>query len=261
MAMNTTKYKQFAVIFMLFGLGLFTFGSTPYVSARGDGLVKRVQLEDPDLPVDKSTEQLARENPRPKYDRGLPTLDVSDKGAMQAVKGDSVIANAQLVSSAEPLTLATGRKIDYVALSQPVDQVMREMGQAVGLRVVAGPGINGSVRKRHFKGEFAPLADRLAQEYNLFWFADGGVVYVDGLEDQKTKVVKLKNISREQVYEAMDQAGMGRAKTRVVIASGEGNARVTGPESFQRSVESLLASLEPADDPDIKIIKYGTKIN
>jgi type II secretory pathway component GspD/PulD (secretin) len=256
--MNSIKYKQFAVIFMLFGLGLYTFGGTPYVSAHGDGVVKRVQLDDPPAFIEKTPEQLGRENPRPNYERGLPTLDVSDKAGPAATAKSDSLATPPAV---DPISLAAGRKIDYVALGQPVDQVMRELGQAVGLRVVVGSGISGTVRKRHFKGEFAPLMDRLSQEYNVFWFADGGVVYVDGLDDQKTKVVKLKNIGKEQIYEAMDQAGMGRAKARVVVAAGEGNARVTGPESFQKAIEGLLASLEPAEDPDIKIIKYGTKIN
>lgn len=254
--MNLSKYKQFAVIFILLGLGFYTFSGAPSVVARGDGIIRRIQLEDPPLgEAEKSPEQLGRENPRPKYDRGLPTLDVSDQDA-KTKKSDSVNAPAQ----APDLGFSAGRKIDYVALSQGVDQVMRELGQSVGLRVVAGPGITGTVRKRHLKGEFAPLMDRVAQEYNLFWFADGGVVYVDGLDDQKTKVIKLKNVSKEQIYEAMDQAGMGRAKSRVILAS-EGNARVTGPDSFQKAIEGLLAGLEPAEEPDIKIIKYGTKVN
>jgi hypothetical protein len=243
---------------MLFGLGLFTFGGTPNVSARGDGIVKRVQLEEPQGFFEKSPEQLGRENPRPKYERGLPTLDVSDN-TPQASKGDNL--NAAQPSGLESLALAAGRKIDYVALAQPVEQVMHELGQNVGLRVIAGPGITGTVRRRHLKGEFAPLMEKLANEYSLFWFADGGVVYVDGLNDQKTKIVKLKNVSKEQIYEAMDQAGMGRVKTRVVVTASEGNARVIGPESFQKAIEGLLAGLEPAEDPDIKIIKYGTKIN
>lgn len=252
------KYRQFAVVLALFILGLFTFGGMPDVIAHGDGLVKRVQLADSPGLIEKTPEQLARENPRPKYDRGQPTLDVSDDAAMRvmAVKGDGFSTG-----QAEPLNLAAGRKIDYIAIGQPVDQVMRELGQVVGLHVVAGPGISGTVRKRHFRGEFASEMEKLAQEYSLFWFADGGVVYVDGLEDQRTKLVKLKNVSKEQVYEAMEEAGMGRAKSRVVVASSDGNARVTGPESFQKAIEILLAGLEPSDSPDVKIIKYGAKVN
>jgi hypothetical protein len=230
----------------------------PDVIAHGDGLIKRVQLSDDPGPAVKTPEQLGRENPRPKYDRGLPTLDISDESMMRttAVKAESLS-----IAQADDLNLAAGRKIDYIAIGQPVDQVMRELGQVVGLHVIAGPGINGTVRKRHFRGEFASEMEKLAQEYSLFWFADGGVVYVDGLEDQKTKLVKLKNVSKEQVYEAMDEAGMGRAKSRVIVASSDGNARVTGPETFQKAIEILLAGLEPADSPDVKIIKYGAKVN
>jgi hypothetical protein len=245
---------------MLFGLAVYGLGGTPYVSARGDGIVRRVQIEEAEAVGEKSPERLARENPRPKYDRGLPTNDISEEAAQKQAKGDSYNAQAQAAAPDAP-GLGAGRKIDYVAIGQSVEQVMRELGQSAGLRVVAGGPISGNVKKRHFKGEFTPLMDKLAQEYGVFWFADGGVVYVDGLEDQKTKIVKLKNVSKEQVYEAMDMAGMGRAKSRVIVAAGEGNARVTGPESFQRSMENLLAGLEPSESPDIKIIKYGTRIN
>jgi hypothetical protein len=258
------KNRQFIVIFTLCGLAMLYFSGIPHVeAARGDGLIKHVQIDDADISYsEKSPERLAEENPRPKYERGLPTVDRSDNEASKTSnKSDSIGAVAPVTNIASTPALGAGHKIDYVAISQPVDQVMREMGQAIGIRIVAGQGVNGMVRKRHFKGEFASLMDKLAQEYSLFWFPDGGVVYVEPLEQQITKNVKLKNLGREQVYEAMDQAGMGRVKSRVLIASGEGVARVTGPESFQKAIESLLASLAVPEDPDIKIIKYGTRIN
>ncbi len=195
-------------------------------------------------------------NRKPVYTRGQSTVDsTADDVAPAKPKKVKTEAAGDL---AVPVPGA-GRSIDYVAVQQPLDQALRELGQAAGVRVVASDGVKGTVRKRHLKGELPMLLDKLAQEFGLFWFPDGGAVYVEALDEQKTKVVKLKNVGREQIYEAMDQAGLSRAKSRVQVS--DGSARVVGSDNFHKTIEDLLASLAPPEDPDIKIIKYGTKVS
>lgn len=215
------------------------------------------------------------------YEQAQPTIETagpkSDAEARErkkqaqlaektAPKGDSLQPRQAAVSPSAVVTppaatLGSGRKIDYVAISQPVEQVIKELGQAVGLRVVAGSGVSGTVRKRHFKGDFPVLMDSLAQEFGLFWFADGGVVYAETLEGQKTRIVALKNTGAEQLYETMDLMGLGRVKSHVLVSPGEGNVRVTGPDSLQKAIDNILATLKPPEDPEIKVIKYGTRVS
>lgn len=243
-------------------------GGMPFVEARGDGIVKRIELENQQREEPEKIEgRLSLQARKPPYIRDEPTVDLASaadiedgsraKSAVARRKGDN--ANASVFQETPGIT--SDRKIDYIAVQQPVAQVMRELGQAVGLRVIAGQGVDAVVRRRHFEGMFPVLMDSLAAEYGLFWFPDGGVIYAEPLESQQTKTVKLKNVSSEQIYEAMDLMGLGRVKSRVQASPGEGSVRVIGPDSFQKTVAGLLTSLEPPDDPDIKIIKYGRREN
>ena len=197
---------------------------------------------------------------KPRYDRGQATEDV----AIGKDDGDTTMKPAAKPKPAKPVQMSMagvngGQEIDYVAVNQSVALAARELGQAAGLRVVAGPSVDGTIRKRHFKGLFPVLMDSLAKEYSLFWFPDGGVIYVEPLADQQTKVVKLKNVSAEQLYEAMDLAGLTAVKNRVLSAPGDSAVRVIGPDSFQRVIAALMSTLEPAEAPDIKIISYGRR--
>ena len=197
---------------------------------------------------------------KPRYDRGQATEDV----AIGKDDGDSTMKPAAKAKPGKPAQMSIAgvngsQEIDYVAVNQSVALAARELGQAVGLRVVAGPSVDGTIRKRHFKGLFPMLMDSLAKEYSLFWFPDGGVIYVEPLADQQTKVVKLKNVSAEQLYEAMDLAGLTAVKNRVIAAPGDGAVRVIGPDSFQKVIATLMTTLEPAEAPDIKIISYGRR--
>ncbi len=197
---------------------------------------------------------------KPRYDRGQATEDV----AIGKDDGDTTMKPAAKSKPAKPVQMSMagvngGQEIDYVAVNQSVALAARELGQAAGLRVVAGPSVDGTIRKRHFKGLFPVLMDSLAKEYSLFWFPDGGVIYVEPLADQQTKVVKLKNVSAEQLYEAMDLAGLTAVKNRVLSAPGDSAVRVIGPDSFQRVIAALMSTLEPAEAPDIKIITYGRR--
>jgi type III secretion protein C len=130
----------------------------------------------------------------------------------------------------------------------------------VGVRVITGSGVRASVRDRQIDGPANAAFDRLAREFGLFWFSDGSVVYVDPVEDNKTKFFRVKNTSSSAIENTLDAAGLGKHRDRVKVVGNDGLVRATGPESFLKIVETMLTGIE-TDKGSVQIIRFGQKTN
>ena len=179
------------------------------------------------------TPRVARSEPRP-----LPTAR-SDASATPATGGPSV-------------------KIDYVVRAQPLDQLLRDIGQMAGFSVVAGGGVRGVVRERRLEGAADKLIDQLAREFGLFWFHDGLTVYVDPLDEQKTKFFKVRGATPAQLSRALEDAGLGKYRSRIQLTGKDGMVRVAGSDAFTRSVEAALTTTD-VENTTVHVIRFGQR--
>lgn len=150
-------------------------------------------------------------------------------------------------------------RVAYVVRNQNLDQLVREIGQLAGVRVVPGPGVRGAVRERRLDGPFESVLDNLTREFGLFWFADGGTVYVDPQDEQKTKFFKVRGSSPDQIERALEAAGLSRHRDRVQPVGGDGLVRASGPDTFLRTVEAALTGVASADQGAVQLIKFGQR--
>lgn len=151
-------------------------------------------------------------------------------------------------------------RIAYVVRNQSLDQLVREIGQIAGVRVVAGPGLRGAVRERRLEGPFNTVLDRLARDFNLFWFSDGNTVYVDPLDEQKTKFFKVRGSSPAHLEQALDTAGLSRYRDRIQTVGSDGLVRVSGPDNFLRVVEAALTGAAGQESGTVQLIKFGQRV-
>ncbi|HRJ70378.1 MAG TPA: hypothetical protein PK812_12315, partial [Beijerinckiaceae bacterium] len=150
-------------------------------------------------------------------------------------------------------------RIAYVVRNQNLDQLLREVGQLANVRVVPGPGVRGAVRERRLEGPFNTVLDRMARDFNLFWFADGGTIYVDPADEQKSKIFRVKGSSPEHIDRALEAAGLGRHRDRIQAVGSDGLVRASGPENFLRSVESILTGVAGTDTGTVQVIRFGQR--
>ena len=170
--------------------------------------------------------------------------------------------------TARPALNATGvsapalptTRIAYVVRAQPLDQLVREIGQIAGVRVVAGPGLRGSVRERRLEGPFNAVLDRLARDFNLFWFSDGGTVYVDPLDEYKTKFFKVRGTTPAHLEQALESAGLARHRDRIQLTGSDGLVRASGSDNFLRVVEAALTGAAGQDTGTVQLIKFGQRV-
>ncbi len=151
-------------------------------------------------------------------------------------------------------------RVSYIVRTQTVAQVLREIGQLTGTRIVVGSGVKSTLRERHLEGPANAVFDKLSREFGLFWFSDGGVVYVDPAEESKTKFFRVRNASAGSIEDALASAGLATHRDRVQIVGSDGLVRATGPESFHRSVEAILTGME-TERGSVHLIKFGQKAN
>ena len=165
----------------------------------------------------------------------------------------TIHADDLITTGAVPTT-----RIAYVVRAQALEHVLRELGQLAGVSIVAGSGLKADVRERRLDGTLERILDQLAREFGLFWFHDGMTIYVDPLDQQRTRAFRVKGGTRASIARALEAAGLGRYQDRIQFSGNDGYVRVSGPESFARAVETALASSEP-ERTTINVIRAGMK--
>lgn len=181
----------------------------------------------------------------------LPTLT----GRFQSAKNEPTINGHP-----SPMLVRLGQqRLTYHVIDQSLEQAFREVGQLVGASVLPGNGVRGALRNRLFDGTAVDVLDAMAKEQNLMWFTDGAAIYVEPVEDSRSRTFRVKDIKREQIDDAMLGAGLDRHRHRIQFAPNENAVRAYGPESFLKVVEGMLAGVQPEVAPDINMIKFGRR--
>lgn len=157
------------------------------------------------------------------------------------------------------LTRLGQNRITYHVLDQSLEHAFREVGQLVGASVIPGNGVRGAIRNRRFEGSAAEVLDAMAKEQNLMWFSDGSAIYVEPVEDSRSRTFRVKDLKRDQIDSAMATAGLDRHRHRIQFAPNDSAVRAYGPESFLKVVEGVLAGVQPEAEPDINMIKFGRR--
>lgn len=149
-------------------------------------------------------------------------------------------------------------KIDYFVRAQPIEQVLREIGQMAGVNVITGNGLRGTVQERRLEGRAEKVLDQLSREFSLFWFHDGLSVYVDPLDEQRTRQFKVRGANPSQIARSLEDAGLGRYRSRIQLVGKDGLVRVTGPDSFTNAVEAALTETD-VDTSAVQVIRFGQR--
>lgn len=153
-----------------------------------------------------------------------------------------------------------GTKISYYVRSQPLDQVLREIGQMAGVRIVPGAGVRGTIRDDKIDGPANIVLDRLSRQYGLFLFSDGGTIYADPVDENKSKFFRVRNSNAGAIDAALTTSGLSQYQDRVQPVGNEGLVRATGSDSFLKMVETVLSGMETSKT-SVQLIKFGYKVN
>ena len=160
--------------------------------------------------------------------------------------GVSTFLSAASVSAASPpapiVPLSwTADPLPLVVIDHELRDLLAEIGQRTGVRVVVSEAVRGRVRGRLPALPPRELVDLLGRTHGFDWFFDGTALHVSAMSETASRLLVLGNVSPAALEATL--AGLGLADPRWAARLAGGIAHVSGPPRYVQMIEQVLATI------------------
>jgi type III secretion protein C len=131
----------------------------------------------------------------------------------------------------------------------PLQDVLRQFGESLGVQPVIAPGVKGVVRGRIKASTAGEFLDRLGVVHRFDWFVFNGSLYVSPSGARTTARIDVAEQSVAEVRDVVKGLGLLEPRFGWGELPGEGAVVVAGPRTYVELVRRALASTKPQDKP------------
>lgn len=132
---------------------------------------------------------------------------------------------------------------NYTVIDQDLAAALQEFGANLKLKVNVSPEVKGRIQGRIPEGTAQAFLDRLAANYNLEWYYDGGVLYITSAKENRTQLLVLSPIGYDGLKGALDALQISDGRFPMRPAPSKGMVMVSGPPRYVALVEQTLGGL------------------
>ncbi len=135
----------------------------------------------------------------------------------------------------------------YIALDQPVREVLTEFGRNLGLPVIVSEAIDGVVSIGSPNLTPQAFMRELSRKAGLQWYFDGVSLHVVRAEESRSRLVDLGSTSLAVVRKAVTDLGLADQRFPIRQAGRTGLAIIAGPSPYVETVENVVRALGGRD--------------
>ncbi|HET6467213.1 MAG TPA: type III secretion system outer membrane ring subunit SctC [Geminicoccaceae bacterium] len=131
----------------------------------------------------------------------------------------------------------------YVTVDQDLTQVLKEFAANLGLTIQISPNVGGMVRGRLPSVPPVEFLEILARTYGLIWYYDGIILYVYGLDEVQSRIIKLDSASLAALSAALVELDIDDPRFPWTVSEASGILYVAGPPRYVELVAETAAML------------------
>ena len=135
----------------------------------------------------------------------------------------------------------------YIALDQPVRDILAEFGRNLGLPVIVADDVDGVISINAANLPPQAFFKEVARKAGLQWYYDGVSLHVVRTEDARSRLVDLGGTSLSVVRKAVAELGLADDRFPIRQAGRTGLAIIAGPTPYVETVENVVRALGGRD--------------
>lgn len=136
------------------------------------------------------------------------------------------------------------RKFLHVSEEQPVESLLKDI--FLSQEILAN--INASIVNTPVSGKFDMPAEQafkqITSAFNLIWYYDGQVVYIDPANSMESKSIEVKHVSIKKVKRSLRRMGITDRNYPLRYYPKERLVMVHGPQIYVKRISDALATID-----------------
>ncbi|MEL6477479.1 MAG: hypothetical protein AAFR17_09135 [Pseudomonadota bacterium] len=141
----------------------------------------------------------------------------------------------------------TSRPYPYIALDQPVRDVLMEFGRNLALPVIIAEDVDGTVSMDQRDMPPQLYMRELARRAGLQWYYDGVSLHIVRNEDARSRLIDLGGTTLSVVQKTVTDLGLADPRFPIREAGRTGLAIIAGPRPYVETVENVVRALGGRD--------------
>ena len=132
----------------------------------------------------------------------------------------------------------------HIARDEDIKSLLRSFTAGQGITAVINESIEGKVNGRFDETDPDIFFNQMMKVYNLVWFYDGNVLYIDPSVEVKTQAVPASYLTVNKLIDVTNKLGFDSSRSSIHSLSGDGTIFISGPSRFVNAVASLGMQFE-----------------
>lgn len=133
----------------------------------------------------------------------------------------------------------------HIARGEGLKTLLRNFASGQGITAVIDNSIEGTVSGRFDETDPDVFFKQMVQVYNLVWFYDGNVLYIDPGSAIKTQVIQANYLTADKLIDIVDKLGFASSNSSIhSTGTDEGTIFISGPPRFVSMVVALAGQYE-----------------
>lgn len=137
-----------------------------------------------------------------------------------------------------------------------VQELLKSFASLQGINLKVSEGVSGTVN-----GSFEDISpeeflNRIAEAYNLSWFYDGNILWVNAAGESVTELLEIHNLATDNFLNAFEQLGIVAPSSSIRILNDGAIVLISGPPKFVEMARDMAGKLTKETE-----IKQKTVLN
>ena len=156
-------------------------------------------------------------------------------------------------------------ELDFSVVDASISDVLQVLAQASGSRFEVSSEVRGSLAAGDYAGTLEAVLTGISQSNDLDWFKFNGVIYISTQSEAISRVVRLGNLSVEQVQAALEKSDLASPTLNQTVTPNGEAIVLTGPPklvAFSEVIaESLVADVDVLPETPTKVrVRRGVEV-